>query len=87
MSVPKIYENKEGQRVVTNDTFIYCSEIYMLWKGGASLLEEKYYSTNKPLKIKSKNLKVKKKNYTLFRYLTLEFAPEEYLLNNKFKLV
>ena len=87
MSVPKIYENKEGQRVVTNDTFIYCSEIYILWKGGASLLEEKYYSTNKPLKIKPKNLKVKKKNYTLFRYLTLEFAPEEYLINNKFKLV
>ena len=31
MSVPKIYE-KDNQRVVVHDTFIYCSEIYMLWK-------------------------------------------------------
>jgi hypothetical protein len=87
MSAPKVYENKDGLRVVTNDNFIYCSEIYQLWKGGAALLKTEYFSSSKPIKIKNKNLKIKKKGYTLFRFMTLEFAPEEYLINNKFKLV
>ena len=86
MTSPKIYESKE-QRVVVNDKFIYCSEVYMIWKNGASLIETKYYSSDEPIKIKKKNLKTKKKNYSLVRFFTLEFAPEEYLINNKFKLV
>lgn len=86
MSVPKIYE-KDNQRVVVHNTFIYSSEIYMLWKGGASLIETKYFESKDPIKISKNKLKVKKKKYTLFRFLELKFAPEEYLKNNKFKLV
>ena len=85
MSVPKIYE-KDNQRVVVHNTFIYSSEIYMLWKGGASLIETKYFQSKDPIKISKNKLKVKKKKYTLFRFLELKFAPEEYCRNNGYKL-
>ena len=83
MTSPKIYENDE-LRVVVNDKFIYCSEVYMIWKNGAALVETKYYSSDEPIKIKKKK---KKQERNLVQFLTLEFAPEEYLINNKFKLV
>lgn len=83
MISPKIYENNE-LRVVVNDKFIYCSEVYMIWKNGAALVDTKYYSSNEPIKIKKKK---KKQERNLVQFLTLEFAPEEYLINNKFKLV
>lgn len=86
-TLPRIYE-KDELRVVVNEKFIYCSEVYMLWKNGASLIETKYYSSDEPIKMKKKKKDKKQiKNYQLVRFLTLEFAPEEYLINNKFKLV
>lgn len=81
-----IYE-KNNQRVIVNDKFIYCDAIYMFWKGGASLVEEKYYSSDKPISLKKKDLKKKKKEYTLFRFFELEYAPEKYLINNGYKIV
>lgn len=81
-----IYENK-NHRVTVNDKFIYCSSVYMLWKGGAALVEEQYYASNKPIIIKKEKLKKKTKKYTLYRSFDLEFAPEEYLINNGYKLV
>ena len=50
-------------------------------------MEEKYISSSKPITIKKKNLSVKKKNYSLRRFFELQFAPEEYLINNGFKIV
>ena len=40
MISPMIYE-KGNEKITVNDKFIYCSSVYMLWKGGASLIEEK----------------------------------------------
>lgn len=86
MTSPKIYENNE-LRVVVNDKFIYCCEVYLIWKNGASLVETKYFSSDFPIKIKKKKGKQKVEKYKLVKFMTLEFAPEEYLINNKFKLV
>lgn len=82
----KIYE-KDKEIVYVHDKFIYCSEIYKIWNGGFSLIEEKHYSSNKPIVLKSKNLKILKyKEYTLRRFFDLKFAPEEYLISNGFKI-
>lgn len=87
MTSPKIYENDE-LRVVVNDKFIYCCEVYLVWKNGASLVDTKYYSSQEPIKFKKKKKdKQKNEKYKLVKFVTLEFAPEEYLINNKFKLV
>lgn len=86
MTSPKIYENNE-LRVVVNDKFIYCCEVYLIWKNGASLVDTKYFSSDSPIKIKKKKGKQKVEKYKLVKFMTLEFAPEEYLINNKFKLV
>ena len=86
MTLRKTYE-KDKQIVHTHDKFIYCSSIYQSWSWGAALMEEKYFSSSKPITIKKKNLSVKKKNYSLRRFFELQFAPEEYLINNGFKIV
>lgn len=82
----KTYE-KDRHIVYTHNKFIYHSSIYKLWPGGASLLEEKYYSSSKPIVLKKKSLLLKKKDYSVYRFFELEFAPEEYLINNSFKLI
>lgn len=86
MTSRKTYE-KNKLVVSTNDKFIYCDSVYKIWSWGASLVEEKYYSSTKPITIKKKNLTVKKKDYKLCRFFELQFAPEEYLINNGFKIV
>lgn len=84
MISPKIYE-KENENVVVGDKFMYCSTVYRLLKGRAEMLEEKYYSSNKPIEIKKKDLKQKTKDFILFRFIDLIQAPEEYLLTNHYK--
>lgn len=86
MHKPCLYE-KNDHRVVVNDKFIYCCTVYMIWKNGASLVEEKYYSSNKPISLKKKDKKKVMKNYILQTFLDLEFAPENYLINNDYKIV
>lgn len=85
-NLQKVYE-KNNIAVKVHTKFIYHSEIYKLWKGGASLLEDKYYSSSNPIKLKKKDLKSKRKDYILYRFFNLEFAPEEYLINNGYKIL
>ena len=86
MTLPTIYE-KDNKRIIVHNKFIYCDSIYMIWKNGASLLEEKYYSSDKPISINKKNLKKKMKGYNLFRFFELEYAPESYLCKEGYKLI
>lgn len=82
----KIYI-KNNIEVKVNDTFIYHSEIWKIWKLGAILESEKYYSSSKALKFKKKDLVLKKKDYTLFRFISLEYAPEDFLIKNGYKIL
>lgn len=79
--------SKENQTVYVFDKFIYCSSVYQLWKQGASLVEEKYYSSSKPIKLKKNQIYLKRKEYSLYRFFELKFAPEEYLIKNNYKLI
>jgi hypothetical protein len=74
------YYKKDGQVVGVHDKFIYLSEIYKYWKNGASLIEEKYIQSNKPI-VLTKKQKVSK---DLRRYFELKFAPEDYLIKNNY---
>lgn len=82
----KTYE-KDRQIVYTHNKFIYCSSVYQIWGWGAALIEEKYYASDKPITLKKKNLSVKRKNYSLHRFFELQFAPEEWLLQQGYKLI
>lgn len=82
----KAYE-KDRDIVYAHDKFIYQDEIYLIWSWGASLLDEKSYSSDKPISLKKKDRKLKKKNYIIYRFFTLKFAPEEYLINNGYKII
>ena len=76
---------KDDIQITVNSKFIYCSEIYKIWNNGAALIEEKYYSSKEPLKFKKNNI-VRKKDYLLQRFFTLQYAPESFLIKNNFKL-
>lgn len=84
MTSQKIYE-KNKQIVYVSDKFIYCSSVYLIWKWGASLVEEKYYASKKPISLK--NQIVRKKNYIIQRFFELKFAPEEWLIQQKYELI
>lgn len=49
--------------------YIYRITVYIIWKWGASLIEEKYYSSNKPIEIKNKV--VRKNGYSLQQFVDL----------------
>lgn len=73
---------KNDEVVGTHEKFIYNVEIYVVWKNGISLYDEKNYACDKPLKFKKKDNLLKRKKYKLVRYITLTFAPQHYLENN-----
>lgn len=80
--------SKENQTVYVFDKFVYCSSVYQLWSWGAALVEEKYYSSSKPIKLKKNQIVLKKnKEYSLYRFFVLEYAPEEWLIKNNYKLI
>lgn len=82
----KIYE-KNGEQIIAHDKFIYCSTVYKIWSWGASLLEEKYYSSDNPITFKKKDLVLKQKDYRIQRFIDLKFAPEEFLKSKNYKLL
>lgn len=84
MELQKIYV-KDGHEIGVASTFIYSSTIYKIWKNGAELVEEKFYSCNRPLNL-DKIKVVRKKGYILQQCFELESAPEYYLINKGYKI-
>lgn len=86
MTTSVVLYEKDGEIVQVSDTFIYEDAIYKVFKGGIALFDTKYYSVKKPLKLKKKDLINRKKKDVeyLVRFLTLEFAPENWLINNNY---
>ena len=73
---------KNDEVVGTHEKFIYNVEIYVVWKNGISLYNEKNYACDKPLKFKKKDNILKRKTYKLFRLISMDYAPESYLIRN-----
>lgn len=78
---------KNNEYVQDTNSFVYCISVYKIFQKRAELVSEKYYSSKNVLKFKKKDLKLKKKDYILYRYVDLIGAPLEYLLNNNYKKV
>lgn len=62
-----------------SNKYIYLDEIYYKFKEGIALYDTKYYSSNKPIKLKKKEYSTKKKNSTEYfvRFFTLIQLPNE----------
>lgn len=84
MDEPKVYV-KGKHEILVSPKFIYCFSTYKIWKQGACLLDEKYYASLKPLDLKKIPKVLKKKDYSIHRFIDLESAPENYLINNGYK--
>lgn len=77
---------KDNSEVIVSDKFIYHSSVHKIWKQGACLLDDRYYTSNTPLNLKKIPRILKKKDYNIHRFITLEGAPENYLIKQKYKL-
>ena len=84
MDKPKVYI-KGNHEIVVSPKFVYCFSTYKIEKQRVCLLDEKYYASLKPLYLKKIPTVVKKKDYSIHRFINLESAPEKYLINNKYK--
>lgn len=85
MNTVKVYL-KNTQEVKVTSRFIYNVSVYKIWKNGASLIEEKYYSSSEPLKLNKISKILHKENYLIQRFVDLIGATEEYLINKGYKL-
>lgn len=76
---------KDDKIVGVGDKFIYLIEVYDVFPDGLALNMERHVSIDRPLNITKKLLSTKKRKDQKEwqrRYITLEFAPEEYLRKN-----
>ena len=71
--------SKNCEKNSLSNKFIYLDEIYYKFKEGISLYDTKYYTSNKPIKLKKKDLITKKKNSKEYfiRFFTLIQSPNE----------
>ena len=71
--------SKDCEKNSLSNKFIYLDEIYYKFKEGISLYDTKYYTSNKPIKLKKKDLTTKKKNSKEYfiRFFTLIQSPNE----------
>lgn len=84
MSLPKVYV-KDKDEVTTSSKFVYSISVYKFWKQGVSLLDDRHYICNTPLDLKQIPTLLKKKDYSIRRFITLEGAPEDYLIQKGYK--
>lgn len=84
MTLSKVYI-KGKHEVTTSSKFIYQVTIYKIWKLGCSLLSERYYALPRLLDLKNLPSQVQANGYILQRYITLEGAPETYLIQHGYK--
>lgn len=76
---------KDGHTARVSQKYVYHTSVHRLYKWGGSFLGDKYYASSKPLNLKKVPIKVKKKDYTIQRFVELESAPEHYLIKIGYK--
>lgn len=81
----KIY-TKQNQEVYVAPKFIYISNVYKLWRGGACMIKEEHYTSNEPLNFSQVPNIMKRGEFIIQRCIELEGAPEKYLITKGFKL-
>lgn len=77
---------KGDHKLRVSQRFVYSIDVYRILKKGACLLSSKYYASPKPLDSKKIPTIVKKKGYVIQRFIELEGAPKDYLINKGYKL-
>lgn len=76
---------KDAHEITVAPKFVYCASTYRFWNTGASLIDEKYYVSLRPMNFKKVISKIKKKEYTIQRFIELKSAPQEYLITKGYK--
>ena len=81
-----IIYTKDDDEISVSTKFVYHCSVMRIWKRGVCLISDNYYTTTTPLDIKKVPTILKKKGYSIHRFIELESAPEEYLISKGYKL-
>ena len=77
---------KDEHEVAVSKKFVYHCSVYRIWKRGVCLIDDSYYTSTNALDLKKIPSVLKKKEYSIHRFIELEGAPEEYLITKGYKL-
>lgn len=86
-SEPTVYSTGTGYHITVGLYFLYEISIYRIFKDRAECLGSKFYKLKKPLCIKKKSLYKRDSNCVYGKFIDWITAPEEYIINNNFKLL
>lgn len=84
MSSLEIYY-KGDQFLRVSPKFVYNESVYKIWDRGAVLLKETYYVSKAPMNLKRVQTSIIKEGFRIQRFIELESAPKEYLINKGYK--
>lgn len=68
-------------------TFLYEVQLYLIRKDGAECVGSKFYTTDKPIKVRESQFIKVDDEITCAKYITWLAAPLDYLMNNNFKVL
>ena len=86
-SEPAVYSTRTGYYITAGLYFLYEISIYRIFKDRAECLGSKFYKLKNPLNIKKKALYKRTSNCVYGKFIDWITAPEDYILNNNFKLI
>jgi len=82
---PKLYLF-ENQKIEIMPSFVYEVSFYKHWKGGCCLLGNKFYQSNKLVKLKHSTQIKRVKDFLISKDIVLLGAPIEFIKENKLPL-
>lgn len=73
------------ERIEIMPEFVYEIVVYKIYKDRAELVNNKFFSSPKKLKIKKDIINIKKLDHTISKQIFWIGAPENYILSNNLK--
>lgn len=73
------------ERIEVMPKFVYEIVVYKIYKDRAELVNNKFFSSSKKLKIKKDIINIKKSDHTISKQIFWIGAPENYILSNNLK--
>lgn len=81
------YLTHDGYPITVGEQFVYEVSIYKIYKKRVECIGLKKYYFDKPIKIKKHSVYIKRKDYTLCKFLDWLKAPIDYIIKQNFKIL
>lgn len=84
---PPIVYHSGDVKLTVFSSFLYEVQVYLIRRDRAECVGSKFYTTDKPIKVKESQFVKVNDEITCAKYITWLAAPLDYLTNNNFKVL